>query len=319
MNEITLLQQVPSIQTTSSLGDTSPSSSSSSTLSFPVRNQIPKISYTSLTNLTQIASGLTADIYLGQGPDNKSYILKLFNEDCYDNYQNEIKFISTYNNAHPSTIIPIYSYGSIKNREDKWYNRFYIVMEYAPLGDLVNVIESSNISLTNAKAIFKQLLNCVKHFHQSGFIHRDIKPENFLLFENGDIKLTDFGFCESKSKLSLEKSGTPGYMAPEILELPENGNNVTTIVDLNGEAIDVFSLGVIAFILVTGELPFENADKEDECYKHIYNNDWDAYWQSINQEGLTMQFKEMFMKMVCYDKNERWSIHDILESDWIKK
>ena len=106
-------------------------------------------------------------------------------------------------------------------------------MEYSPLGDLVNLIETSNINQLNIKDIFKQLLISVNHFHQIGFIHRDIKPENFLLFENGMIKLIDFGFCERKDKLTKANMGTPGYIAPEILLINECDNCRE---ELNGEA-----------------------------------------------------------------------------------
>lgn len=276
---------------------------------------IPHIPYTSLSNLIAISSGLTSTIYLGQDPYNNNYILKLFNSNNFENYMKEITFISSYKNIFPNTIIPIYSYGVITDESHIWYKKYYIIMEYSPLGDLVNLIEASNINELNIKDIFKQLLISVNHFHQIGFIHRDIKPENFLLFENGMIKLIDFGFCERKDKLTKVNMGTPGYIAPEILLINEYDNCRE---ELNGEAIDVFSLGVIAFVLVTREFPFENANDKDECYKYIYNNEWDKFWECVNKESLCKEFKDMFKKMVCVDKNERWSIQQILECDWIK-
>jgi len=112
-----------------------------------------------------------------------------------------------------------------------------------------------------ARSYFKQLLIGLKHCHEKGIMHRDLKPENILLDSQYTLKLADFGyagFAEQSDKGYFTKYlGTKSYMAPEIhLFMP-----------YRGETADIFSAGVILFILVAGYCPFGSATRDNLQYK----------------------------------------------------
>jgi len=109
------------------------------------------------------------------------------------------------------------------------------------------VIEHGAFSEKDAMIIMKELLEAIKYIHENGIIHRDIKLENIMMDFNPtavgddrfDIKLVDFGLSVKSNNIKLfKKSGTPGYVAPEIL----TGENY-------GEKVDIFSLGVVLFTM----------------------------------------------------------------------
>ena len=265
-------------------------------------------SFTKLKLQQQISSGLTSELFLALNELNEKVVVKIFNNASEYNFLNEKNYIeksSTFNN-----IIQVYAYGKITTPYDKYCNHYYIVMEYAEKGDLVSLIEEKgNFSENEAKKIFLQLLSAVQTIHQNGFVHRDIKPENFLICKD-QIKLTDFGFCEEIMNCSRDKNGTPGYIPPEILERDEI---------IIPEAIDVFSLGVVAFILVLGEFPFENPSRDDPCYTFISEEKWDKYWQSVNCEFVSKEFKDIFQAMVAEQPEKRPTIEEIKMCDWLKE
>ena len=102
---------------------------------------------------------------------------------------------------------------------------------------------------------FRQLVNAVDFCHSRGVYHRDIKPENLLLDENENLKVSDFGLsalAESRRKDGLLHTicGTPAYVAPEVIKRK----------GYDGEKADVWSCGVILYVLMAGYLPFEEAD-----------------------------------------------------------
>ena len=267
-----------------------------------------KNSYSQLKLQQQISSGLTSELFLALKKKKEKVVVKIFNNESEYNFLNEKNYLekaSTSNN-----IIQVYSYGKITTPYDKYCNHYYIVMEYAEKGDLVSLIEEKgNFTENEAKKIFLQLLSAVQTIHQNGFVHRDIKPENFLICKD-QIKLTDFGFCEEIMNCSRDKNGTPGYIPPEILERDEI---------IIPEAIDVFSLGVVAFILVLGEFPFENPSRNDPCYTFISEEKWEKYWNSVNSDFVSKEFKEMFQSMVAEQPEKRPTIEEIKKCDWLKE
>jgi calcium-dependent protein kinase len=127
-----------------------------------------------------------------------------------------------------------------------------------PLFDKIINQEDQLFGEKQASEYMKQLFEAINHCHANGIIHRDIKPENIMLIKNDQIKLIDFGLSKIKSndqKLQ-EKVGTPYYMAPEVLESNYN------------EKADIWSLGVILYVLVSGYLPFQHQDTS-KVFKRI--------------------------------------------------
>ncbi|CAD5213971.1 unnamed protein product [Bursaphelenchus okinawaensis] len=126
----------------------------------------------------------------------------------------------------------------------------YLITEYAPNGEIYDMVHNNKrLSEDEARHKFWQIISAVEYLHKNGIVHRDLKAENLLLDSNHDIKLADFGFSNFYEKENTLDTfcGSPPYAAPEIFE----GKRYT------GPEIDVWSLGVVLYVLVSGVLPFE--------------------------------------------------------------
>ena len=157
------------------------------------------------------------------------------------------------------------------------------------------------------------MLLAVHYIHTKGFSHRDLKPENILLDSNFDVKLVDFEYCPLEvrdgSGINSSKIGTPGYMAPEIME----GNQ--------GQNVDLFALGVILFILYAGSPPFRQAIMSDQYYKLIASNRSDLFWaahEKAHPAGFfTEDFKNLMTCMLQKDPHKRLCVDDIIGHPWM--
>lgn len=138
----------------------------------------------------------------------------------------------------------------------------YLVMELARGGDIIDRLgKVRHYSEPIAAATARQILLALSHCHKRGIVHCDLKPDNILLAtddENSPVKIADFGFAQlvpRKSKLS-EPCGTPEYVAPEVLS--EDGYDCSA---------DMWSFGVILYVLLSGELPWKVDSKLDMSVK----------------------------------------------------
>jgi len=145
--------------------------------------------------------------------------------------------------------------------------------------------------------------------HQKGVSHRDLKLENILLDDNLNLKVADFGFSTYK-KIEKLKSyrGTKTYMAPEI----KQGKVY------NGKQADIFSTGVILFILVQGIFPFGEAKKEEYYYRMLFEGKYDLYWKKIGAESLSAEFKDLIIRMLSYEGKKRPTVEEIKNHPWMK-
>lgn len=133
--------------------------------------------------------------------------------------------------------------------------RIHIVLEHCSRGTLDSVIRAARGGLSehSARGIFLQLLRGLAHCHQRAVCHRDVKPDNVLVHESGVVKLIDFGvgdLMEKGKRLDMQ-CGTPAYAAPEIVENKR----------YSGTGVDVWSLGVVLYVLVVGRHPFSNPNR----------------------------------------------------------
>lgn len=154
-------------------------------------------------------------------------------------------------------------------------NHLNIIMEYLPgisLGAYLKNHPNKKVPEKNCRIIFKQLAKALAYMHQHSIAHRDIKLENIILDDNLIPKLIDFGFStciEPHKKVRcfvIEVKifcGTPSYMAPEVVQRKE----------YRGEAADIWALGVLLFVSLTGIFPFKGAT-DQELYKKINNADY---------------------------------------------
>ena len=151
--------------------------------------------------------------------------------------------------------------------EDDFY--VHIVMEYLKGYDLYKIISLKIYNGFDEKdmcGIIEQLLKALSFIHNQGIVHRDIKPENILFSDRRDystLKLIDFGLATYKK--DHKSVGTPYYMAPEMFE----GNSCIQS--------DIWSVGVIVYLMLTGKFPFDVKENENESLYHkVKNDDYDV-------------------------------------------
>ena len=128
-------------------------------------------------------------------------------------------------------------------------------MEYAGGGDLLHFVRKrKNLEEEAAKKIFKQVVHGIAHCHCRSVLHRDIKLDNILIDEEGGIKICDFGVSRliTKNQSIQEQCGTPAYLAPEIIA--DKG--------YKGYYVDLWSLGVLLYAMLQGDVPFRAASME---------------------------------------------------------
>lgn len=148
--------------------------------------------------------------------------------------------------------------------------RVYIILELVAGGDLFDKISSAKkLDENTARNYFQQLILGLRYCHANGIAHRDLKPENLLVTEDGTLKLSDFGFANiqktddagqvAPGNMLQTVCGTPSYVAPEVLMGSGYNNNIVKFELYNGFHADMWSCGVILYVMLAGALPF--ADK----------------------------------------------------------
>ena len=192
-------------------------------------------------------------------------------------------------------------------------NYIYIIMEYCTGGDLLSYFEYHDYELPEAKVceIIHKLSMAVYYLHSYGIVHRDLKPENILmtdLSDTADIRLLDFGLSKivGNDEKCTEPYGTLSFVAPEVLQGKPYDKSV-----------DLWSIGIIAFLLLCGYLPFDDKHSEREIARQTiqdpvpYDN---KIWSKISPEAKT------FVDGLLQKKPEkRYKIKEVLEHPWIKK
>ncbi|EFW99101.1 serine/threonine-protein kinase [Grosmannia clavigera kw1407] len=153
-------------------------------------------------------------------------------------------------------ILKLIEHPNIVKLYDIWENRneIYLIMEFVENGDLFTYI-NCNGALTEESSlfVFRQMMNAVQYCHTYNICHRDLKPENILLKADGQIKIADFGMAalHQGPRYHLQTScGSPHYAAPELLKARP----------YRGEKADIWSMGVILFVMLAGRLPFDESD-----------------------------------------------------------
>ena len=161
------------------------------------------------------------------------------------------------------------------------------------------------------KFFLNQIIEILCYMHNRGTVHRDLKLENILCDTQLNIKLADFGFSRSDNIDSLRSiAGTANYIAPEIRALAKSAGESASSYD--GRTADLFSVGVILFLLVKGTFPFLNADEEDFYYSKIISGDADTYFAWVDKEQtLSSEFKDLVWKLFSPKSADRPSLEEM--------
>ncbi|KAK4858333.1 hypothetical protein QYF36_014817 [Acer negundo] len=187
-------------------------------------------------------------------------------------------------------------------------SRIYIVLEFVTGGELFDKIASKGrLKEDEARLYFQQLINAVDYCHSRGVYHRDLKPENLLLDANGVLKVSDFGLSALPQQVREDgllhtTCGTPNYVAPEVI------NNK----GYDGAKADLWSCGVILFVLMAGYLPFEESNLM-ALYKKIFKADFKSPpWFSSSA-------KKLITRILDPNPLTRITIAEVIENEWFKK
>ncbi|KAK8950485.1 CBL-interacting protein kinase 18 [Platanthera guangdongensis] len=200
---------------------------------------------------------------------------------------------------HPN-IVQLYEVMATKTK-------IYFVMEYIKGGELFDRIAKGRLAEDVARKYFLQLIAAVEFCHSRGVYHRDLKPENLLLDESGDLKVSDFGLsalAESKRQDGLLHTtcGTPAYVAPEVIS--RNG--------YDGAKADIWSCGVILYVLLAGYLPFRDSNLM-EMYRKIEKAEFRC------PSWFPSDARKLLGKILDPNPSTRISIAKIMAHPWVKK
>ncbi|XP_030583391.1 calcium/calmodulin-dependent protein kinase type IV [Archocentrus centrarchus] len=185
-----------------------------------------------------------------------------------------------------------------------------LVLELVTGGELFDrIVERGYYSERDAAHVIKQILEAVAYLHENGVVHRDLKPENLLYADlslDAPLKIADFGLSKIIDDQVTMKTvcGTPGYCAPEILR----GNAY-------GPEVDMWSVGVILYILLCGFEPFFDPRGDQYMYSRILNCDYEfvsPWWDEVS-----LNAKDLVSKLIVLDPHKRLSVREALQHPWV--
>jgi serine/threonine protein kinase len=187
---------------------------------------------------------------------------------------------------------------------------FYLVMEKVDGGDVFDqILQRQAYTEEDARGLIARLLRAVKGLHDVSICHRDLKPQNLLLMSSDDctkIKVADFAFARRVHvpQSLTSRVGTPTYVAPEILK------NVP-----HDERVDLWSVGIIAYVLLCGYPPFLE-DNQQLLFEKIRSGSYqfhDPDWRTVSREA-----KSFIQGLLRVDPCDRWSADEALKSRWME-
>lgn len=187
----------------------------------------------------------------------------------------------------------------------------YMVMEIMSGGELFDrIVQKEHYSELEAKEALRQIVSAIGYCHDMGIVHRDLKPENLLYTSpspDAALKLADFGLAQllKPNELMHSACGTPGYVAPEVLRNDSSGY---------GKEVDMWSIGVILYILICGFPPFYDEDNA-KLFVSIQKGEYDypsPYWDSVSPE-----VTDLIDKLLVLDPGLRLTAAQTLEHPWL--
>ncbi|KAK5849106.1 hypothetical protein PBY51_008774 [Eleginops maclovinus] len=188
-------------------------------------------------------------------------------------------------------------------------DHLYLIMQLVSGGELFDrIVEKGFYTEKDASTLIRQVLDAVNYLHKQGIVHRDLKPENLLYFNPQDeskIMISDFGLSkmEGSGDVMSTACGTPGYVAPEVLAQKPYS-----------KAVDCWSIGVIAYILLCGYPPFYD-ENDSKLFEQILKADYEfdaPYWDDISDSA-----KDFIGSLMEKDPDKRFTCDQALRHPWI--
>lgn len=247
-----------------------------------------------------IGSGGQAEIYKGFHPELERYVAikivgRFLDDDPIFNtrFRREAKAIAQL--RHPN-IVQVYDFGAAEGGH-------YMVMEYVEGVSLAVVIEETRLGINRLSPddisfIIRQIASALDHAHARGVIHRDVKPDNIMITRAGQAILADFGLALLRSRHAEDQSagtafGTPEYMAPEQI----------TDSRAASASSDLYSLGVILYEILTGQLPFQADNPLDLAMRHLSDMPTDP---RLLDEGIPPAVAAVILKSLSKRPKDRF-------------
>nr|XP_057944236.1 hormonally up-regulated neu tumor-associated kinase homolog A [Doryrhamphus excisus] len=188
-------------------------------------------------------------------------------------------------------------------------NSYYLVMELCPGGNLMNrIYDKKRLDERETQKYIRQLVLAVEHLHRAGVVHRDLKIENLLLDEQDNIKLIDFGLSNCAGILGYSdpfstQCGSPAYAAPELLSRKKYGPKV-----------DVWSIGVNMYAMLTGTLPFTvEPFSLRALHQKMVDKEMNPLPPSLSTAAICL-----LKKLLEPDPNKRPNIHQVMADSWLQ-
>lgn len=190
-------------------------------------------------------------------------------------------------------------------------NKYFIFMRHAENGDLLEfILKKGPVSEAQSRVWVRQIALAIQYLHEMDVAHRDLKCENCLITNNYNIKLADFGFSRfvidnhGRKTTSTTYCGSLSYAAPEVLRGMPYYPKIS----------DIWSLGVIVFIMVNKAMPFDDTNVK-RLYDHQINKRWK--FRAKVADTLSDNLKSVVSKLLEPDVAKRWKIIQVLKSEWI--
>ncbi|XP_039496615.1 calcium/calmodulin-dependent protein kinase type 1 isoform X2 [Drosophila santomea] len=251
-----------------------------------------------------LGTGAFSEVRLAESkdPPGEHFAVKIIDKKALkgkeESLENEIRVLRRL--THPNIVQLLETY------EDK--SKVYLVMELVTGGELFDrIVEKGSYTEKDASHLIRQILEAVDYMHEQGVVHRDLKPENLLYYspdEDSKIMISDFGLSKMEdSGIMATACGTPGYVAPEVLAQKPYG-----------KAVDVWSIGVISYILLCGYPPFYD-ENDANLFAQILKGDFEfdsPYWDEISESA-----KHFIKNLMCVTVEKRYTCKQALAHAWI--
>ncbi|KAL7068126.1 protein kinase domain-containing protein [Cryptosporidium serpentis] len=253
------------------------------------------------------SSELTGEKFAVKVIDAKSIYLDPNGEDKKVRLLSEAMILQKLRHPH---IVSLVDYAELGDK-------FYLVMELIEGGELFyKIVECGSLSEDSARFVLKQVIDALYYVHNKGVIHRDLKPENILIYKTlpgpyYQIKVADFGvakFLKHGYTQARTLVGTPQYWAPEVLTAASFG-------DTYGPEVDLWSLGVLFYVMLGGAFPFD----ERKGHLETLIRQGNYHFRYPRFQNISMEAKNLICRLLTVDPKERLTLKELMNNPWLLK